>query len=145
MNFGVITQRDIATELASRGISVGIPPPGEAPVEEPVISPPPVVPPPDAPRKPITVLPRPSSYEPYIPFFPPPVVSPEDVTEELVPYVAPIPVVAPTEKKGLDRGLLIVIGITAFALMALSKPPAREKRPRPAPYQRRGFTRRRIR
>ncbi len=144
MDFGVITQGDIATELASRGISVGVSAPGEAPVVEPVISPPPVVSPRAAPQRPITVLPKTSIYEPYIPIYPPPAVSPEDVTEEIVPYVTSAQVVAPTEKKGLDKGLLILIGITAFALMALSRPTAGQKRPRPAPYQRRGFTRRRY-
>ncbi|KKN57093.1 hypothetical protein LCGC14_0565650 [marine sediment metagenome] len=145
MNFGVITQGDIATELASRGIRVGVPPAGVPPPAEPVISPPPVVSPPEAPQQPITVLPRGTvEYEPYIPIYPPPAVTPEDVTEEIVPYVTPSQVIPQAEKKGLDKGLLILIAITAFALMALSKPTAGQKRPRPAPDQRRGSTRRRY-
>lgn len=122
-NLGVITERDIADELVSRGIRVRTAPLID--IEEPVIPPPPVLPPPEAPEQPITVLPRkPIHYEPYIPIYPPPVVSPEDITEEIVPYVPPVAL--PEEKKGLDKGLLILIGITAFALMTLAKPkPAR--------------------
>lgn len=134
MNFGVITQGDIATELASRGISVGEPAPGVSPVL-PVVSLPVVLPPPEAPEQPITVLPRDTTiYEPYIPIYPPPVVTPEDVTEEIVPYVPRVAEIV--EEKGLNKGLLILIGITAFALMVLAKPKP--------PQRTRAYTRRRF-
>lgn len=135
MNFGVITHGDIATELASRGISVGTPPP--PPGEELVAPPGQVMPRPEAPEQPITVMPPGpivDYYEPYIPIYPPAVVTPEDVTEEIVPYV---PRVAETvEEKGLSKGLLILVGITAFALMALAKPKP--------PQRTRAYTRRRF-
>ena len=117
MNLGVITGRDISTELMSRGIRVGV----ATPVESPAIIPP-VVSPPVSPTQPITVLPRVIDYyEPYMPIYPPAVVSPEDVTEEeVLPYIPGAR--APEEKRGLDKGLLVVIGITAFALMVLAKP-----------------------
>jgi len=132
MNFGAITQRDIAAELASRGITV-------APGEVAVITPPAVVTPPQAPDQPITILPRVpvDYYEPYIPVYPPAVVTPEDVTEEILPYIPGQR--APAEKKGLDKGLLIIIGITAFALMTLAKPKPGQGRARRGQYQRRRF------
>jgi len=129
MNFGVITGADIENELASRGISVGTPPPG---VE--LVAPPGEVP--EAPQQPITVIPPGpiDYYEPYIPFYPPAVVTPEDVEEEIVPYVPKVTEIV--EKKGLDKGLLILVGITAFALMALAKPKP--------PQRTRAYTRRRF-
>ena len=135
MNFGVITQGDIATELASRGISMEQPGAIVSPAL-PVISP--YVPPPDAPERPITILPIDRTdihYEPYIPIFPPPTVTPEDVAEEIVPFVPVTTEVV--ETGGLDKGLLVLVGITAFALMALAKPKPPQKRTR-------GYTRRRY-
>lgn len=131
MNLGVITERDISSELLSRGIRVGAAPP-----VEPLVTIPPVVTPPASPTQPITVLPRVPTdyYEPYIPIYPPAVVSPEDVTEEeeILPYIPGARV--PEEKKGLNKGLLIVIGITAFSLMVLAKP-----KPTRGVYKRRRF------
>lgn len=124
IGLGVITGRDISTELLSRGIRVGAAPPAE-----PLVTIPAVVTPPASPTQPITVLPRaPITYhEPYIPIYPPAVVSPEDVTEEeVLPYIPGARV--PEEKRGLDKGLLVVIGITAFALMVLAKPKPSKRR-----------------
>lgn len=124
MNFGVITQNDIATELASRGISVSAAPDSG----EIVISPPGIEDTQETPEDQIVVLPRTEiDYPPYIPIYPPVVVSPEDVTEEIFPYPGET---VGVEKKGLDKGLLILVGVTAFALMVLSKskPPRSEPR-----------------
>ena len=134
MNLGVITGGDIATELASRGIRVSEPAPALSPVVS-VIPSLPVLPAPEAPERPITVLPRDEIvYEQYLPIYPPAAIPPEDITEEIDLYT---PAATETqETKGLDKGLLILIGITAFALMALAKP---------KPTQRtRGYTRRRY-
>lgn len=134
MNFGVITERDIATELASRGISVAEAGALLSPVL-PIVSPPALLPPPEAPEQPVTVLPRDTMiYEPYIPIYPPPTVTPEDVTEEIVPYVPRVAEMV--EEKGLNKGILILVGITAFALMALAKPKP--------PQRTRAYTRRRF-
>jgi len=134
MNLGIITGPDISTELTSRGIRVGAAP------EFPAIIPT-VVTPPEAPTQPITVLPRvvlpdvPDYYEPYIPIYPPAVVIQEDVAEEeILPYIPAARV--PEEKRGLDKVLLIVIGITAFSLMVLAKP---KPKPRTGVYKRRRF------
>lgn len=145
MNLGVITGGDIANELISRGITVQ-----ELPVHVEIPVPLPVVEVPEAPDQPITVLPRipiDNGYEPYIPIFPPPTVTPVDVIEdEIIPFIPGV--TEAEEKKGLDKGLLILIGITAFALMALAKPQqeprSRRQSQRPRRSSRRGsFTRRR--
>lgn len=130
MNLGVITPGAIADELVSRGIRVGLPAtPG---VTTPHFPPTP----PDSPEQTVTVLQpdqRRDYYEPYIPIYPPPDVSPEDVTPTaIIPYIAPRP--EPEEKKGLDKTLVIIIGVAALGLMMFA-------RPRPGPtrdeYQRR--------
>lgn len=118
MSLGVITGRDISTELISRGIRVGAAPP-----VEPFVTIPAVVTPPEEPTQPITVLPRiiDDYHEPYLPIYPPTTVIPEDVTEEEIqPYIRGARV--PEETRGLSKGLLVVIGITAFSLMVLAKP-----------------------
>lgn len=124
---GAITQRDIENELVARGITAHVP----TPVDTPSLpSPPPSIPtPPIDPTQPITVLPPApiDYYEPYIPIYPPAVVTPEDI--------APYPGEPVEEKKGLSKGLLAVIGITAFALMVLAKP---------KPTTRAGYTPRRY-
>lgn len=134
MIFGVITSGDIATELASRGISVSAAPDSG----EIVISPPGIVDTQETPQDQIVVLPRTEiDYPPYIPIYPPAVVSPEDVIEEILPYIPGTE--EAVEKKGLDKGLLILIGVTAFALMVLSKSKPPQGRPRSDPrryYQR---------
>ena len=133
MSLGVITPGAIANELASRGISVGVPalpgvtlphfPPPISPKIEP---PPPIVPPPEDPDQPVTVLPRGKPqdyYEPYIPIYPPAVVSPEDVTvTPIMPYIPVRPQPEPEEKKGLDKNLMIIIGVAALGLMMFARP-----------------------
>jgi len=118
MSLGVITERDISSELLSRGIRVGAAPP-----VEPIVTIPAVVTPPEEPTQPITVLPRviDDYHEPYLPIYPPTTVIPEDVTEEeILPDIPGARL--PEEKRGLSKGLLVVIGITAFSLMVLAKP-----------------------
>ena len=147
MGFGTITQQDIAQEIAARGVTV------QALTVDPGngLGPPPVLELPEGPEEPITILPLPPipPPPPLIPIFPPLTVIPEDVNgEEIVPYIPGT--TEPTEKKGMDKGLLILIGITAFALMTLAKPKTqpRAQTPRRTPrrYDRRSsFTRRRRR
>lgn len=131
--FGIVTKTDIDIELASRGIMVRE---GGAITETVVVSPGIVVPT-TSPESPITVLPRGEidTYEPFIPIYPPAVVSPEDVTpEEILPYIPGTG--TPEAEKGLDKGLLVIIAITAFALMALAKPKPEQ---RSDPTRRRRF------
>jgi len=124
MIFGVITERDIATEMTSRGITVSTapPPPDGAPPDV-------VIPPPDSPEDAITILPIvPVVYpEPYTPVYPPPTVVPEDVvTTEVLPYIPGV--TEPEKAGGISKGILILAGITAFALVALAKPKKPQQR-----------------
>ena len=116
--FGVITSQDVQNELVSRGITVGVglpAPPDEIP-EAPVI-------PPEAPQEPIVVVaPRGEiDYEPYIPIYPPPIVTldvaEEEEEEEILPFIPAE--IRPEAKKGINKGLLAVMGVAAFALIAL--------------------------
>lgn len=132
MGLGVITDSDIRAELISRGITVSLP--GVTTPSVPVSPVPPAVTfiPPAEPQEPVTVLPAPGRdhiypYEPYLPIYPPAVVYPQDVEEEVFPYVTPgVPA-----KTGLSTGLVVVLGITAFALVALSKPKTTQRSRRP--------------
>ena len=116
---GVITDFDIRTELLSRGITIAVP--GVTTPVAPVTPVTPVVtlPPPEAPVQPITVSPGqpPDYYEPYIPYYPPAFVSPAEVEEE----EGVLPARGRAEAGGIDRGVIILLGIGAISLVALSK------------------------
>jgi len=115
--FGVITSQDVQNELVSRGITVGVglpAPPDEIP-EARVI-------PPEAPQEPVVVVaPRGEiDYEPYIPIYPPPIVTldvAEEEEEEILPYIPGE--IRPEVEKGINKGLLVVMGLAVFALVAL--------------------------
>jgi CBS domain-containing protein len=137
MELGVITDSDVRAEMLSRGITIIAP--GVTTPMEPV-SPVVTVPPPSEPQQPVIVSPgQPDDYyEPYAPFYPPAVIYPQDVEEEEVaPYVTPDRPV----KSGLNVGLIVVLGITAFALVSLAKPKTPQRSQRP--IRRGSFTRRR--
>lgn len=129
MVLGVITDSDIRGELLSRGITISVP--GVTTPVAPVtpVSPVVTLPPPTEPQEPVTVSPRPpiDYYEPYIPYYPPAVVYPEDVEEEVFPYVTP----GEPAKAGLSTGLVAFIGIVAFALVSLAKPKTAQRSRRP--------------
>jgi len=116
---GVITDLDIRTELLSRGITIAVPgvttPVATVTPVTPVVT----VPPPEAPVEPITVSPGmpPTHYEPYIPYYPPAFVSPADVEEEEVWT----PAREPARAGGIDTRLIVLLGIAAFSLVALSR------------------------
>lgn len=122
LNLGIITPGAITNELVSRGIRVEAAPTGVTP-----IIPLPIVTPPITPEEPVTVIqpvqpgwqiePYIDHYEPYIPIYPPTEVSPEDVT---LPYI-PVRKGIEPEKKGLDKTLLIVLGIAAFGVMMFAR------------------------
>lgn len=115
---GIITYSDIRAELVSRGITIAVPGVTTPVATVPTVTPPVVTfPPPEAPVEPITVSPQqpPEYYEPYIPYYPPAIVSPADVEEEVL-ITAREPA-----KAGIDTGVIILLGIAALSLVALSK------------------------
>jgi len=129
MQFGVITNTDIENELLARGITVTMAPP--VPDGEDGEIPDGLLVPPDGPEDAIVVVgPRDEiDYDgKYIPIYPTPVITEmEEEEEEILP---PIPNGVEVEK-GINKWLLVVMGVAVFALIALGgQQPVRTQRRR---------------